>query len=234
MSLPYLLLTSSPRLVRLLPKPGAWMERLKQAMGFVILGVAVWLLDILGAASGLDAVSGACAFLLCLGVGCWMLGILESRLAGLALTMLLAAAGYRVFLHEPLNVSSHSTKDARADSANSLWQPYSKERVTRELAANKPVFVDFTADWCLNCKVNEKVTLSNSEVLAAFKDRDVVMLKADWTRGDASITEELNRHGRVGVPFYLLFRPDANQPVAFPEILRVQLLLDELAKLPKK
>jgi thiol:disulfide interchange protein DsbD len=234
MSLPYLLLTSSPRLLRLLPKPGAWMERLKQAMGFVILGVAVWLLDILGAASGLDAVSGACAFLLCLGVGCWMLGILESRLAGLALTMLLAAAGYRVFLHEPLNVSSHSTKDARADSANSLWQPYSKERVTRELAANKPVFVDFTADWCLNCKVNEKVTLSNSEVLAAFKDRDVVMLKADWTRGDASITEELNRHGRVGVPFYLLFRPDADQPVAFPEILRAQLLLDELAKLPKK
>ena len=234
MSLPYLLLTSSPRLLRLLPKPGAWMERLKQAMGFVILGVAVWLLDILGSASGIDAVSGACAFLLCLGVGCWMLGILQSRLAGFALAMLLAAAGYRVFLHEPLNAPNPSTRDSRANAADSIWQPYSKERVARELAANKAVFVDFTADWCLNCKVNERVTLSNAEVLAAFKDKGVVMLKADWTRGDASITEELNRHGRVGVPFYLLFRPDADQPVAFPEILRAQLLLDELAKLPKK
>jgi thiol:disulfide interchange protein DsbD len=234
MSLPYLLLTSSPRLLRLLPKPGAWMERLKQAMGFVILSVAVWLLDILGSASGIDAVSGACAFLLCLGVGCWMLGILQSRLAGFALAMLLAAAGYRVFLHEPLNAPNPSKKDSRTDSADSIWQPYSKERVARELAANRAVFVDFTADWCLNCKVNERVTLSNAEVLAAFKDKGVVMLKADWTRGDASITEELNRHGRVGVPFYLLFRPDADQPVAFPEILRAQLLLDELAKLPKK
>jgi thiol:disulfide interchange protein DsbD len=210
------------------------MERLKQAMGFVILGVAVWLLDILGSASGIDAVSGACAFLLCLGVGCWMLGILQSRLAGFALAMLLAVAGYRVFLHKPLNAPNPSKKDSRTDSADSIWQPYSKERVARELAANRAVFVDFTADWCLNCKVNERVTLSNAEVLAAFKDKGVVMLKADWTRGDASITEELNRHGRVGVPFYLLFRPDADQPVAFPEILRAQLLLDELAKLPKK
>jgi thiol:disulfide interchange protein DsbD len=234
MSLPYLLLTSSPRLLRLLPKPGAWMERLKQAMGFVILGVAVWLLDILGAASGIDAVSGASAFLLCLGVGCWMLGILRSRLAGLVIAILLAAAGYRVFLHEPLNAPNPSAKDSQKDSADSIWQPYSRERVAGELAANRPVFVDFTADWCLNCKVNERVTLSNAEVLAAFKDKGVVMLKADWTRGDASITEELNRHGRVGVPFYLLCRPDADQPVAFPEILRAQLLLEELSKLPKK
>ncbi len=234
MSLPYLLLTSSPRLLRLLPKPGAWMERLKQAMGFVILGVAVWLLGILGSASGIDAVSGACAFLLCLGVGCWMLGVLQSRLAGFTLAVLLAAAGYRAFLHEPLKTPTLSPKDSRANAADSIWQPYSKQRVSRELAENKAVFVDFTADWCLNCKVNERVTLSNEEVLAAFKDKGVVMLKADWTRGDASITEELNRHGRVGVPFYLLFRPDADQPVAFPEILRTQLLLEELSKLPKK
>jgi thiol:disulfide interchange protein DsbD len=234
MSLPYLLLTSSPRLLRLLPKPGAWMERLKQAMGFVILGVAVWLLDILGAARGIDAVSGACAFLLCLGVGCWMLGVLQSRLAGFVLAMLLAAAGYRVFLHEPLNAPHVSAQDSRTDAEASIWQPYSKDRVARELAANKAVFVDFTADWCLNCKVNERVTLSNAEVLAAFKDRGVVMLKADWTRGDASITEELNRHGRVGVPFYLLFRPGSEQPVAFPEILRAHLLLEELSKLPKR
>jgi thiol:disulfide interchange protein len=234
MSLPYLLLTASPRLLRLLPKPGAWMERLKQAMGFVILGVAVWLLGILGSASGIDAVSGACAFLLCLGVGCWMLGVLQSRLAGFTLAVLLAAAGYRAFLHEPLKTPTLSPKDSRANAADSIWQPYSKQRVSRELAENKAVFVDFTADWCLNCKVNERVTLSNEEVLAAFKEKGVVMLKADWTRGDASITEELNRHGRVGVPFYLLFRPDAEQPVAFPEILRTQLLLEELSKLPKK
>ena len=233
MSLPYLLLTSSPRLLRLLPKPGAWMERLKQAMGFVILGVAVWLLDILGASSGVDAISGACAFLLCLGIGCWMLGVWRSRIAGLLLAVLLAATGYRLFLHGPLTARDASARPSLADSGESIWQPYSKERVARELSANKAVFVDFTADWCLNCKVNERVTLSNADVLAAFKDKGVVMLKADWTRGDAAITEELNRHGRVGVPFYLLLRPDSDQPVAFPEILRPQLVLEELSKLPK-
>jgi thiol:disulfide interchange protein DsbD len=234
MSLPYLLLTSNPRLLRLLPKPGAWMERLKQAMGFVILGVAVWLLNILGTASGVAAISGACAFLLCLGIGCWMIGVWRARLLSLALAALLAAIGYLFFLHAPLSTPPPSANSQLEASDAAGWLPYSKEKLASSLAAKQPVFVDFTADWCLNCKVNEKVTLSNPEVLAAFRDKGVVMLKADWTRGDASITEELNRHGSVGVPFYLLHKPDAEAPITFPEILRPQMLLDALAKLPKK
>ena len=234
MSLPYLLLTSNPRLLRLLPKPGAWMERLKQAMGFVILGVAVWLLKILGTASGIAAISGACAFLLCLGIGCWMIGVWRSRLAALVLAVLLAAIGYLFFLHGPLSAPTPSASSPREESDAAGWLPYSKEKLASSLAAKQPVFVDFTADWCLNCKVNEKVTLSNPEVLAAFRAKGVVMLKADWTRGDATITEELNRHGSVGVPFYLLHQPDSDAPVTFPEILRPQMLLDALAKLPKK
>ena len=234
MSLPYLLLTSNPRLLRLLPKPGAWMERLKQAMGFLILGVAVWLLDILGMASGVAAISGACAFLLCLGIGCWMIGIWRWRLLTLTLALLLAAIGYRFFLHGPLSAPIPGANSPRDASDAAGWLPYSKEKLASALAAKQPVFVDFTADWCLNCKVNERVTLSNSEVLAAFRDKGVVMLKADWTRGDISITEELNRYGSVGVPFYLLHRPDSEEPVTFPEILRPQMLLDALAKLPKK
>jgi thiol:disulfide interchange protein DsbD len=233
MSLPYLLLTSNPRLLRLLPKPGAWMERLKEAMGFVILGVAVWLLNILGTASGLAAVSGACAFLLCLGIGCWMLGIFRSRPLALILSMSLAATGYFFFLHTPLNTPPVGGAP-REQSDTAGWLPYSKARLASALAARQPVFVDFTADWCLNCKVNEKVTLSNPEVLAAFREKNVVMLKADWTRGDASITEELHRHGSVGVPFYLLYQPASDQPATFPEILRPQIILDALSKLPKK
>lgn len=234
MSLPYLLLTSNPRQLRLLPKPGAWMERLKQAMGFVILGVAVWLLNILGTSSGIAAISGACAFLLCLGIGCWLIGVWRSRVAALVLAVLLAASGYFLFLHAPLSAPTLLENSRTQESDGAGWLPYSKQRLASALAAKQPVFVDFTADWCLNCKVNEKVTLSNAEVLAAFRDKGVVMLKADWTRGDTSITEELNRHGSVGVPFYLLHQPDSKTPVTFPEILRPQMLLDALAKLPKK
>ncbi len=232
MSLPYLLLTSNPTLLRFLPKPGAWMERLKQVMGFFILGVAVWLLSVLGQSRGTAALSGACAFLLALGVACWLLGTLRSRPLALLLSVALAFGGYHVFLKEALHQTA--SLPASKSALTEKWEPFSPERVNAELAKGHPVFVDFTAEWCLNCKVNEHVTLSKPEVQAAFKEHDVVLLKADWTNGDPMITAELNRFKRLGVPFYLLYHPANPEPKVFPELLTPGIVLEALEALPKK
>ncbi|RFC43092.1 MAG: thiol:disulfide interchange protein DsbD [Verrucomicrobia bacterium] len=233
MSLPYLLLTSNPTLLRFLPKPGAWMERLKQAMGFFILGVAVWLLSVLGQARGTDALSGACAFLLVLGFGCWLLGTIQSRLLGWLLCLGLALGGYFVFLQEPLERPASAVHNASGGESEG-WEPFTTARLASEIAKGNAVFVDFTAEWCLNCKVNERVTLSKPEVQAAFKQHAVVLLKADWTNGDPAITAELNRFKRNGVPFYLLYAPGAPEPKIFPELLTPALVLEALEALPKK
>jgi thiol:disulfide interchange protein DsbD len=233
MSLPYLLLTSNPTLLRFLPKPGAWMERLKQVMGFLILAVAVWLLSVLGQSRGAEALSGACAILLVLGGACWLLGTLRSRVVALLLSGALAFGGYHIFLKNAL-LSSTSSPQSSKGGLTEHWEPFSPERVKAELGKGNAVFVDFTAEWCLNCKVNEHVTLSKPEVQAAFKERNVVLLKADWTNGDPMITAELNRFNRLGVPFYLLYSPGASEPKVFPELLTPALVLEALESLPKK
>lgn len=233
MSLPYLLLTSNPALLRFLPKPGAWMERLKQLMGFVILAVAVWMLGVLGKSLGVDAIAGTGAFLLVLGFACWIFGTLQNRVLALLAALLVSAAGYRFFVYDAL-MRGPVHSQGGAESSEEGWEPFSPERVAKERAAGRPVFVDFTAEWCLNCKVNERVTLSKQEVQAAFKKRGVVMLKADWTHKDAVITEELNRFNRIGVPFYLLYKPGADAPHVFPELLTPGLVLEALGSLPER
>lgn len=233
MSLPYLLLTANPSLLRFLPKPGLWMERLKQGMGFVMLAVAVWLLSVLGQSRGVEALSGTAALLLVLGAGCWLVGILQSRFLSLLIAAALAATAYRVFLHDTLVQPAANASSATKALGGEIWKPYTAEALASARAAGHPVFVDFTADWCLNCKVNERLTLSKIEVLEAFKKRNVVLLKADWTNGEKEITAELNRFGRVGVPFYLLYPANGGEPVLFPELLTPTMVLEALQKLPQ-
>jgi thiol:disulfide interchange protein len=230
MSLPYLVLTSNPTLLKFLPKPGLWMERLKQLMGFVMLAVAAWLLGVLGNARGLEAISGACAFLLVLGFCCWLLGVLRNRILALLLALLLAAGGFLLFLYAPLRTGP---VQARTESSEG-WEPFSPERLQAERAAGRPVFVDFTADWCVNCKVNERVALSRPEVLAAFEKRGVVKLKADWTSDDPVVTAELKKFGRASVPFYLLYAPGASEPQELPSLLTPGIVLSALEALPTK
>lgn len=230
MSLPYLVLTSNTTLLKFLPKPGLWMERLKQLMGFIMLAVAAWLLGVLGNARGLDAISGACAFLLVLGFCCWLLGILRNRAVALLLALLLAAGGFFLFLYAPLRTSPASVRAASAEG----WEPFSPERLLAERAAGRPVFVDFTADWCVNCKVNERVALARPEVLAAFEKRGVVKLKADWTSDDPVVTAELKKFGRASVPFYLLYLPGTAEPQVLPSLLTPGIVLNALEALPVK
>jgi len=230
MSLPYLVLTSNPTLLKFLPKPGLWMERLKQLMGFVMLAVAVWLLGVLGNARGLEAISGACAFLLVLGFCCWLLGVLRNRALVLMVALLLAAGGFYLFLYAPLRSGPSNARTTGSEG----WEAFSPERLQAERAAGRPVFVDFTADWCVNCKVNERVALGRPEVLAAFEKHGVVKLKADWTSDDPVVTAELKKFGRASVPFYLLYAPGSAEPQVLPSLLTPGIVLSALESLPTK
>jgi thiol:disulfide interchange protein DsbD len=111
------------------------------------------------------------------------------------------------------------------------WQPFTPERVAAAVQSGQPVFIDFTADWCLNCKYNEKFVIDTEPVQVAVRDKNVLMLQADWTNSDPLITEWLNKFGRVGVPLYVLYSPGSPEPVVMPEILTQNLLLKHLSML---
>jgi thiol:disulfide interchange protein DsbD len=123
-----------------------------------------------------------------------------------------------------------SSEGSAARSA--AWQPWSADGVQRALAAGQPVFVDFTASWCLSCQVNERIALSQPEVMKAFGERNVVLFKADWTREDPAITQALAALGRSGVPVYALYSPGQNEPQLLPQVLTPGIVLDAINKLP--
>jgi thiol:disulfide interchange protein DsbD len=239
MALPYLALSAQPGWVRFLPKPGAWMERLKQFMGFPLMAALLWLLYIIGAQKGSTAVIWAAAFLLTLGLALWLYGLAARptvkpgpRAAGVFFAILVAVSGGWLFLGELFANEHPPASSAMAKNDGGIpWVPYSKDAVDKLLAEGKPVFIDFTADWCLSCKFNERTAIDTAAVRAKIKELGIVPVKADWTNQNPEITETLLRFGRVGVPFYVLYpagKPDA--PIMLPELLTQSLVLDALGK----
>lgn len=232
MSLPYFLLTANPAWMRFLPKPGTWMERLKQFMGFIMLGVVVWLLGVLGQSRGIEPLIAVSSFLLVLAVACWVYGILAGRVVSWVLVLVLVTGGYFVFLNGRLEAAPKSASNAGATEEGGItWQPWTAERVAEATKKGQPVFIDFTADWCLNCKYNEKFVINTEPVRALLKQKNVLTLRADWTNGDADITAILKEHGRAGVPVYLLYPGGDAKPVLLPEILTQASVIGELSKL---
>jgi thiol:disulfide interchange protein/DsbC/DsbD-like thiol-disulfide interchange protein len=229
MSLPYFLLTWKPAWMRFLPKPGLWMERLKQFMGFVLLGVVVWLLGVFGQSHGATGANYLLAFLLLLGLCAWIYGVTRSLLVRCTLIVLLVG-GWKLFLTPALH--SEAAPTALAHAGGIPWEPFSTATLEKAQAEQKAVFVDFTAEWCLNCKYNERYVLETDAVRAALKNKNVLSLKADWTQRDPEITALLKKFGRVGVPAYVLYSPKKDvAPVLLPEILTQSILLDALEKL---
>ena len=226
MALPYLLLAINPKWLRYLPKPGDWMLRLKQCMGFLLVGTLLWLMWVLGQMRGVDAVVQLGAILLVIAILAWIKGAfwtpISSRrsrvlaVAGMGLVLCLAAASYG-FVTEPSQL---------------VWRPFSKSALDEALASGRPVFVDFTADWCITCKTNERFAIDTPKVRQEFLKRDVVAFKADWTKGDPEITQILKQFGRAGVPMYLIY-PSGNketQPLLLPELITSETVLDALNK----
>jgi thiol:disulfide interchange protein/DsbC/DsbD-like thiol-disulfide interchange protein len=229
MSAPYVLLTARPAWMRFLPKPGMWMDRAKQILGFVMLAVAAWLFGVLGK-RGPEVVAAMSWFVLVLGLACWVFGVMTRRSVAALVAVLLIAGGYFTFLHPALALPPRKPGDQPVSKGGIPWQTFSEEKVKAAVVSGVPVFVDFTADWCLNCKAFERLVIETEPVRAAFREKKVVAFKADWTNGDPEITRALKSFGRVGVPLYVLYRPGEKEPVVLDALTQPS-FLEELAKI---
>lgn len=233
MALPYLVFSLWPALARALPRPGAWMAVFRTLMAFPMFATVVWLVWVFGQQTGIDAVAALLATLVALAFVAWALAApgvarrARAALGALALASFAAALSWMIpVLATPALAGARS--DATSDGA---WQPWSAEKVAQLRAEGRPVFVDFTAAWCVTCQYNKRTTLSKDEVLKDFEGRKVALLRADWTRRDAAITAELARLGRSGVPVYVLYAPGTAAPQVLSEILSVADVRNALAKL---
>ena len=235
MSAPYVILCAEPAWLRLLPKPGAWMMHVKQLMGFLLLATLIFLLYVLGAQRGLEALIWASAFLLVLSLVCWMEGVFiiptasrAKRLGVIGLMIVFMAAGGFYFIG---NKFASSKLSSSVSALAGDWQAFTPEKLQAELDQGHTVFVDFTAAWCITCKFNEASVLETTAVRDAFRSHAVTKLRADWTNGDPVITKLLQHFGRPGVPLYVLYPGKDIEPIVFPELLTKGMVLDKLENL---
>lgn len=229
LALPYLLLTARPGWLKHVPKPGPWMEKAKQFMGFLMIATLLWLLWILGSQFGHKGIVWVGAFLLMVSISCWILGsfatpVSSSRqktfawLAAIAVSVL----GYCWFVPKALGSEM---------PVPITWEKFSPQRLDQLLGEHRTVFLDFTAEWCLTCKVNENTVIDSDEVVSEFKRYNVVTVKADWTRYDPEITQMLAKFNRSGVPLYVIFpAADPAHPIVLPEVITRGIVVDALRK----
>lgn len=220
---PFLLLSVFPKLVAYLPKPGVWMESFKQFMGFLLMFAVLFLALVVGRQGGVDAVFAILLVLLLTGMAGWIYGrwaapVKSKRSKGIAITLSVSLVAGAIVYGIQETKDGYANYQSEVVSESDQWSAWSTDRVEAELAAGNPVFVDFTATWCLICQANKKVALRTDSTTALFEARGIVALEADWTRYDAAITDELERFGRSGVPLYVLYSPDG-QVTVLPQSL---------------
>lgn len=228
LALPYTALTFVPSLSRLLPRPGAWMDTLKQLMAFPLLATVVWLVWVASLQGGPSAVRAALSVILLLGFAAWMTARSSSRSARFATAFALLAV---VMIGGSVTSSAPS---AIAERGGLAWEPYSAARVEELVRQGKPVFVDFTAAWCVTCQVNKQLVLETEAVAAKMREVGIVALRADWTRPDPDISRALAQFGRDGLPLYVLYTGRANDPPRIlPQILTSHIVITELEQLER-
>ena len=240
MAAPYVLLGLFPAWLRWLPRPGRWMETFRQLLAFPMYATAAWLAWVLGQQAGIDAVLALAIGAVLLALALWLAGRFVQQASGARRTWAaaLALVSFALAIWTAWPQRDGNTRPAQAQAgaagatdAAAAWQPWSRARVAEALASGRPVFVDFTAAWCVSCQANKRLVLERDAVLSAMAQRAVVRLKADWTNRDPAITAELARYGRNGVPLYLLHAPGQSEPQVLPELLTPGIVLDALARI---
>ena len=238
LAFPYVVLTWNPGLLKLLPKPGPWMERFKVAMGFPMLATAVWLFSVAVTAHfGGNGAFWLAMFMVLIAVGAWVFGEFVQRASrrkpiGVALALATLAFAFGFVLEGQLNWRNPvggATAEIANDPEGIQWQKWSHEAVAAARAEGRPVLVDFTAEWCPNCKLNKAVAIEIDSVRKKMKEINAVALKADFTAKSPVIAEELRRFERGAVPLVLVYPRDAGAPpMVLPPILTPQIVLNAL------
>jgi thiol:disulfide interchange protein len=230
---PYVVLTLQPAWTRILPRPGAWMEVLKQAVSVPIFGTVIWLAWVLANAYGAAVLAALLVSFLLLAMAGWFLGRWPAQRWSTIVASLIVIAVVAVAVVAPGQLAMIATSPVQTATASTTgWQPWSPDVVTKYQSQGRPVFVDFTASWCLSCQVNERIAFGSPAVQKAFADSNIVLMRADWTRYDDSITRTLNSLGRSGVPTYALYVPGESAPRLLPEVLTPGIVTDAIAQLP--
>ncbi|KRH98826.1 protein-disulfide reductase [Curvibacter sp. PAE-UM] len=227
LALPYLAVSFVPAFARLLPKPGAWMDALRKLLAFPMLVTVVWLVWVMGHQSGVDGAAALLTLLIALSAVIWAL-TLQGRLRTVIAALLVAAGAWAAWALGPYMFKIETATASQAGGER--WSAWSPERVQTLLAGGQTVFVDYTAAWCVTCQYNKQTTLADAQVLADFDAKNVVMLRADWTRRDPAITAALAQLGRNGVPVYVFYRP-GRAPQVLSEVLSVGEVRQALASL---
>lgn len=243
LSAPYLLLSLFPSAVKLLPRPGAWMETFKQVMAFPLYATVGWLLWVLAAQTAGDdygLLMILFGFVL-VAMAAWAYGRFGQAHGkparqrwGTAFALVLLVGGVALGWPQPSTPVTVAGATAGADGAAGkgayvvAWQPWSPEAVAAAQAAGRTIYVDFTARWCATCQTNKAAVFSSTEVLAELARRDVLLLRADWTNKDPRITQELAKYQRSAVPFNLVYHPGQATPQVLPELLTPGIVLDVL------
>ena len=226
LALPYLLASLIPAFARALPRPGVWMDSLKKFMAFPMFATVAWLVWVLGQQTGIDGAGALLVLLVAMACLVWALTLVGRARAvagAFSLALLVALAwGVGPYLTRPVEAATLSSPAG--------WQTWEPGRVDQIVASGQPVFVDFTAAWCVTCQYNKKTTLSNPAVLADLAAKKVMLLRADWTRRDPAITAALRQLGRNGVPVYVVYQ-SGKAPVVLSEILSVREVRAVLARL---
>lgn len=227
MAAPFVIISLRPSLVAWLPKPGEWMNTLKNLLSVPLYLTVIWLIWVLGQQTSIDVVTKVLFVLVFIGLSAWAIGKIQYRKVLrlttwrilIVVSLLIAMLGLKGVVSDFDRVTSQSVGTA-------VWLPWSAPKVSKDREMGRAVFVDYTAAWCITCQVNKRLVLDDQAVIAAFKKNNVITYRADWTSRDAEITKSLSEFGRSGVPVYVYYPPNQKTPMVLSEILSDEDIFD--------
>jgi len=235
MASPYVILSSNKNLLEKMPRPGPWMETMKQAMGFLFLATAAWLIGVYNLQTGNSILTRLLLSLTFLALGAWIYGKYgalhhSKKSKTIAALIFITSIASVYFISGPQHKKAVDPSTS-AHSTTGAWRHYTPDAVKEVLASGQAAFVDFTAAWCLSCQANKKTTLTRQKVMDAFEEKNVVTFEADWTDKNEMIAKALAAFGRSGVPLYVLYKDAESEPIILPQVLTPGIVIDQLEKL---